>query len=70
MAGFEMIVSDCSQTVSRNGTDIQVRIYRLEHERDWSVEIAEFKDLPTFWDTTYSSEQAAFQAALRALKSA
>ena len=62
MAGFDIIVLDCSQFVSRNGADIQVRIYRLEHEREWSVEITEGEDLSTFWDTTYSSEQAALQA--------
>jgi hypothetical protein len=70
MAGFDIIVSNCSQSVRRNGADIQVRIYRLEHEREWSVEIAEGEDLSTFWDTTYSSEQAALQAALGALKAA
>ena len=68
MAGFDIIVSDFSRSVSRNGADIQIRIYRLEHERDWSVEIAESEDLSTFWDTAYSSEQVALQAALRSLK--
>jgi hypothetical protein len=68
MAGFDMIVSDCSQSVSRNGSLVQVRIYRLEHERDWSVEIVEGEDLSTFSDATYSSEQAALRAALRNLK--
>jgi hypothetical protein len=68
MTGFEMIVSDCSQSGSRNGAVVQVRIYRLEHERDWSVEIAESDDLVTLWDTTYSSEKFALQAALRALE--
>jgi len=70
MAGFEMVVSDFSQTVSRNGTDIQVLIYRLEHERDWSVEIGESEGLSTFWDTTYFSERVALQAALRAVNAA
>ncbi len=70
MAGFDITVSDFSRSVSRKGADIQIRIYRLEHERDWSVEIAESEDLSTFWDTTYSSEQAALQEALRALKAA
>jgi hypothetical protein len=46
------------------------KIYRLEHERDWSVEIVESEGLSTYWDTTYSSEQAALQAALRALNAA
>ena len=68
MAGFDMIVSDCSQSFGRNGADIQIRIYRLEHERDWSVEIVENEDLSTIWDATYSSEQAALLAALDALK--
>ena len=67
MAGFDMIVSDCSQSVRRNGADIQIRIYRLEHEREWSVEIVETEALSTFWDATYSSEQAALQAAMSAL---
>lgn len=70
MAGFDMIVSDCSQSVRRNGAVIQIRIYRLEHERDWSVEIVEGEDLSTFSDATYSSERAALQAALRTLKCA
>ena len=68
MAGFDIIVSDCSRSVSRNGADIQIRIYRLEHERAWFVEIVEGDDLSTFSDATYSSERAALQAALRALK--
>lgn len=67
MAVFDMIVSERSQSVSRNGADIQVRIYRLEHEPEWSVEIAESEDLFTVWDTTYPTEQAALQAALRSL---
>ena len=70
MAGFDMIESDCSQSVSRNGAVVQVRIYRLEHERDWSVEIAESEGLSTFWDTTFASERAALQAALRAVNAA
>ncbi len=68
MAGFDMVVSDCSQSVSRNGAVIQIRVYRLEHERDWSVEIVEGEDLSTFFDATYSSERSALQAALCALK--
>jgi len=70
MAGFDMILSNCSQSVSRNGTVIQIRIYRLEHERDWSVEIVEGKDLSIFSDATYSSERAALLDALRALEAA
>jgi hypothetical protein len=70
MAGFDMIVSDCSQSVRRNGAVIQIRIYRLEHELEWCVEIVETEALSTFWDATYSSEQAALQAAMSALQAA
>ena len=68
--GVGMVESDWSQSVSRNGAEIQIRIYRQEHEREWSVEIAEGEGLSTFSDVTYPTEQAALQNALRVLKTA
>lgn len=67
MLGFGMVDSDWSQSVSRNGAEIQIRIYRQEHEREWSVEIAEGDGLSTFSEATYPTEQAALQDAFRVL---
>ena len=68
MPGFGMVDSDWSQSVDRNGAMIQIRIYRQEHEREWSVGIMEGHGLSMFYDSTYPSEQDALQAALRVLK--
>ena len=68
MSGFGMVESDWSQSVDRNGAMIHIRIYRQEHEREWSVGIMEGEGLSMFFDATYPSEQDALQTALRVLK--
>ena len=68
MPSFGMVESDWSQSVSRNGAEIQIRIYRQEHECEWSVEIAESEGLTTFSDITYPTEKAALETALRVLR--
>lgn len=68
MFGFGIVDSDWSQSVNRNGFEVQIRIYRQEHERDWSFEVVEGEGLSTFSDATHPSEQDALQTALRVLK--
>ena len=68
MPGFGIVESDWSQSVNRNGAEIRIRLYRQEHEREWSFEVVEGEGLSTFSDATYPSEQDALHTSLRVLK--
>ena len=68
MTGFGIVESDLSQSVDRNGAEIQVRVYRQEHDWEWAFEVVEGGGLSTFSDATYPSEQDALQTALRILR--
>ena len=56
---YKIIDSPLSQQIIRDGTTIEVRIYRGEHEVEWILEVVDQAGGSTVWDETFVTEQAA-----------
>ena len=56
---YKIINSPLSQTITRDGTSIEVKIYRGEHEAEWLLEVVDQAGGSTVWDDTFVTEQDA-----------
>lgn len=63
----QLVLSELSQTVSRDGTFVEIEIYRLEDETTWALEVVDETNASTVWDNTYPTEQAALDEAMRVI---
>jgi len=63
----ELVLSELCQTMSRDGTFVEIEIYRLEDENVWTLEVVDETNASTVWDNTYPTEQAALNEALRVI---
>ena len=63
----KLVLSELSQTVSRDGTFVEIEIYRLEDGDAWTLEVVDETNASTVWDNTYPTEQAALDEALRVI---
>jgi hypothetical protein len=62
-----LITSSLSQEISSGGHTVNVEIYRLETENQWTLEIVdEFNNL-TVWDDCFQSDSAALAEGRKAL---
>ena len=64
---YKLITSPLSQKITREGTTIEVRIYRGEHEAAWILEVVDSADGPTVWEKTFQTEQDALNEVLRTI---
>jgi hypothetical protein len=64
---FKIINSALSQRITRDGTTIEVLIYRGEHEPAWILEVVDCAGGSTVWDETFQTEQAALNEVLRTI---
>jgi hypothetical protein len=64
---FKIINSSLSQKITRDGTTIEVLIYRGEHEAAWILEVVDHAGGSTVWDETFQTEQAALNEVLRTI---
>jgi hypothetical protein len=56
---YKIINSPLSQKITRDGTTIDVLIYRGEHEAEWILEVVDHAGGSTVWDDTFATEQDA-----------
>lgn len=63
----EIVHSALSQSVSQGGITLHIRIYRAVRETRWILEVEDHLGGSTVWDEPFSTEQAALDAALRAI---
>jgi uncharacterized protein len=64
---FKIINSPLGQKITRDGTTIEVLIYRGEHEAEWILEVVDHAGGSTVWDQTFQTEQAALSEVLRTI---
>jgi hypothetical protein len=64
---YEIINSPLSQKITRDGTTVEVLIYRGEHEAAWILEVVDHAGGSTVWDETFQTEQAALSEVLRTI---
>jgi hypothetical protein len=62
---YKIINSPLSQKITRDGTTIDVLIYRGEHEAEWILEVVDHAGGSTVWDDTFATEQDVLNEVLR-----
>ena len=50
---YKIITSPLSQKITRDGTTIEVLIYRGEHEPAWILEVVDSAGGSTVWEDTF-----------------
>ncbi len=63
----ELVESDLSQTVARDGTSVKIEIHRLEHEDSWVLEVVDETGASTVWDDRFATDQAALDEAMETI---
>ena len=63
-----LIDSGLSQRTTVEGHEFKIKIYRLEHEPKWSLEVVDEDGTSTVWDDLFDTDQAALVEVLKAIK--
>jgi hypothetical protein len=66
-AEYKIINSPLSQKITRDGTTIDVLIYRGEREAAWILEVVDHAGGSTVWDETFQTDQDALNEVLRTI---
>ena len=53
--------SSLSRRVSQDGVTVEVAIYRLETEKDWSLEVVNSDGTSIVWDDLFPSDTSAYE---------
>jgi hypothetical protein len=64
---YKIMNSPLSQKMTRDGTTIEVLIYRGEHEPAWILEVVDHAGGSTVWDETFQTEKDALNEVLRTI---
>ena len=62
-----LVTSGLSRHVTRDGITVQLCIYRLETNPEWSLEVVNSAGTSIVWDDLFSSDDAANEEFLRTL---
>ena len=57
-----IITSGLSCTISKDGSKVEVLIYRLEHDPMWALEVVNEQGTSTVWDDLFDTDDEAFAA--------
>lgn len=57
-----LITSGLSRTITRDGITVEVKIYRLEHDPRWALEVVNENGTSTVWDCLFDTDDEAFAA--------
>ena len=57
-----IITSGLSRTISKDGSTVEVLIYRLEHDPMWALEVVNEQGTSTVWDDPFDTDDEAFAA--------
>jgi hypothetical protein len=55
-----IVESPLSQWVTKDGITVEVSIIRLEHEREWSLEVINAVNTSIVWDNLFPTDKAAY----------
>lgn len=63
-----IIDSALSQTVTVDGVTVQVRIFKLEEDDGWTLEVINESGTSTVWEDPFAADTDAFEAFQRAVE--
>jgi hypothetical protein len=69
MDEIKIINSPLSQLSMRDGTTIDIQIYRGEHEEGWILEVIDAEGGSTVWTNTFQTEQTALDEVIQTIAS-
>ena len=55
-----VVDSGLSRKVTRDGVTVKVSIVRLEHEKEWSLEVVNAANTSIVWDDLFPTDEAAY----------
>lgn len=64
-----LVTSGKSQHVIIDGFPFSIEIYRLEHDKSWTLEVVDHEGTSHVWDDQFSSDKDARNTALQAIES-
>jgi hypothetical protein len=56
-----IITSNLSRTVEEDGIAVEVNIFRLENEDQWTLEVVNEVGTSTVWEDTFATDELAFE---------
>jgi hypothetical protein len=68
MSDPEIVMSPFCQEVSKDGTKVQVDIFRCENEAGWILEVIDEENASTVWDQPFDTDQEALDAAIKVIE--
>ena len=57
-----IVQSGLSRTVTVQGASVEVKIYRLEHDPKWALEVVNEAKTSTVWEALFDTDDEALQA--------
>ena len=63
----QVVYSPLCQSVSRDNLTVEVHIFRLAGEDDWTLEIVDQDDGSTVWNDPFDTDSEALDVALKAI---
>ena len=57
-----IVESSLSRSITLHGVTVEVRIYRLETDPQWALEVVNDHGTSTVWDTQFDTDDEAFVA--------
>ena len=66
---FAIVESPLSRKITREGTTIEVLIYRGVHEKEWTLEVVNHEGRATVWKETFLTEQDALNEVFQTIAS-
>jgi hypothetical protein len=68
MSDPEIVMSPLCQVMIKDGTKIQVDIYRGEGEPGWILEVIDEENASTIWDEPFDTDQEAFDVVMKVIE--
>jgi hypothetical protein len=68
MSDPEIVMSPFCQEVSKDGTKVQVDIFRCENEAGWILEVIDEENASTVWDQPFDTDQEALDAVIKVIE--
>jgi hypothetical protein len=57
-----ILYSSLGRVVTIDGVTVDVKIYRLEHEPQWAMEVIDEEGTSTVWDALFDTDDEAYEA--------
>jgi hypothetical protein len=68
MSEPEIIMSPLCREIIKDGTRIQVDIYRGESETGWILEVIDEEEASTIWDEPFDTDQEALDTVIKVIE--